>query len=115
VQRAYFDERFDPARREIVQVGGIDVGELIMDERPGEIYLARIALLPAWQDRGIGTSIVVSLLERAAASGRTVVLEVLHANPRAAALYERLGFERTGESTTHVLMRAEPPPAGGRR
>jgi ribosomal protein S18 acetylase RimI-like enzyme len=108
VQTAYFDARFDPARRQIVQVGGVDVGEVAIEERASEIYLGRIALLPAWQGRGVGTSIVRSLLERAAASGRAVILEVLHTNPRAAALYEKLGFTRIGENETHVFMRAEP-------
>jgi ribosomal protein S18 acetylase RimI-like enzyme len=107
-QLAYFDARFDPDRRQIVQVDGVDAGEVSIEERPTEIYLARIALLPAWQGRGIGTSIVRSLLDRAAASGRSVVLEVLHENPRAAALYRRLGFEQTDENGTHVFMRADP-------
>ena len=108
-QTAYFDARFDPARRRIVQVDGIDVGEVVIEERASETYLGRIALLPAWQGRGIGTSIVRLLLERGAATGKAVVLEVLHTNPRAARLYEALGFTRTGENETHVFMRAEPP------
>jgi ribosomal protein S18 acetylase RimI-like enzyme len=107
-QTAYFDARFDPTRRQIVQVDRVDVGEIAVEERPDEIYLARIALLPGWQGRGIGTSVVRSLLERAAASGTAVVLEVLHTNPRARELYERLGFEKTGETATHVLMRWGP-------
>lgn len=109
-QIAYFDARFDPGRRQIVQVDGVDAGEVSIEERPTEIYLGRIAILPAWQGRGIGTSIVRSLLDRAAASGKAVVLEVLHENPRAAALYERLGFEQTDENRTHVFMRADPSP-----
>jgi ribosomal protein S18 acetylase RimI-like enzyme len=107
-QVAYFDQRFDPARRQIVHVAGEDVGEVAVEERETEIHLARIALVPAWQGQGVGTAIVRSVLDRAAASGKAVVLEVLHENPRAAALYERLGFERTGETVSHVLMRAEP-------
>jgi ribosomal protein S18 acetylase RimI-like enzyme len=111
-QAAFFDARFDPERRQIVRSQGEDVGELVVEERPHEIYLARIALLPEWQGRGIGRSIVQSLLARAAASGKTVVLEVLHANPRAARLYEELGFEPTGRNETHLFMRAAPPAEG---
>jgi ribosomal protein S18 acetylase RimI-like enzyme len=107
-QRAYFDARFEPSRREVVQVAGVDIGEVVIEDRATEIYLARIALLPDWQGRGIGTSIVLAVLERAAATGRAVVLEVLHTNPRAARLYEELGFTRTGENATHVFMRREP-------
>lgn len=107
-QTAYFDARFEPDLRRIIQVGGVDIGEVVVLERPGEIYLGRIALLQEWQGRGVGSSIVRSLLERAATTGRAVVLEVLHTNPRAAMLYERLGFEPTGRNETHVFMRAEP-------
>jgi ribosomal protein S18 acetylase RimI-like enzyme len=107
-QIAFFDERFDPARSQIIQSDGVDIGELIVEEHRGEIYLARIALLPEWQSRGIGSSIVLSLLARADATGMPVVLEVLHSNPRAARLYEELGFRPTGRSYTHVYMRAEP-------
>lgn len=108
-QVAYFDARFDPARRQVVQVDGVDVGELVVEERADEIYLARIVLLPAWQGVGIGTAIVRSLLARAADSGKAVTLEVLHANPRARRLYARLGFRATGESETHVFMRTDRP------
>jgi ribosomal protein S18 acetylase RimI-like enzyme len=107
-QVRFFDERFDPARRQIVQHEGVDIGELVVEERSHEIYLARIALLPEWQGRGVGGSIVRSLLERARATGKAVVLEVLHANPRAARLYEELGFRPTGRSDTHLFMRAIP-------
>ena len=34
-----------------------------------------------------------------------VTLQVLRANPRARALYERLGFVATGETAEHVLLR----------
>lgn len=105
-QIAYFDARFDPARRRIVQVAGADVGVLEVDDRAGEIYVATIALLPAWQGRGIGSAVIRSLLERAAATGRAVTLRVLRRNPRAIELYECLGFVRTAQSDTHVYMRA---------
>jgi ribosomal protein S18 acetylase RimI-like enzyme len=108
-QVAFFDARFDPMRRQIVQSQGEDIGDLVVEERPHEIYLARIALLPEWQGLGIGRSIVESLLARAAASGKTVVLEVLHTNPRAARLYEELGFEPTSRNETHLFMRSAPP------
>jgi ribosomal protein S18 acetylase RimI-like enzyme len=35
----------------------------------------------------------------------SVTIEVLKVNPRARALYERLGFEVTGETPMHLQMR----------
>ena len=106
-QVAFFDARFDPTRREIIQVAGADVGVLAVDDAPGEIYLAMIALLPEWQGRGIGSAIIGSILRRAAKSDRAVTLRVLRRNPRAIELYESLGFTRTRQDDTHVYMRAE--------
>jgi ribosomal protein S18 acetylase RimI-like enzyme len=107
-QIGFFDEHFDPARRQIVQVEGADVGVLAIEEGPDEIYLAEIQLLPQWQGRGIGSSVLRSLLERGAACGKPVTLRVLHANPRAAALYERFGFRRFREIETHTYFRFDP-------
>lgn len=108
-QEALFDESFDPSDCEIVRVGETDVGLLAVEESADEIHLAGIYLLPEWQSRGIGSSIVRSLLERGAGSGKPVTLRVLHSNPRAEALYERLGFTRFRTIETHAYLRADPP------
>lgn len=107
-QVAYFDAHFEPSQREVIQVEAADVGVLAVEETPDEIYLATIALLPDWQGKGIGSSILRSLLARGAASGRAVTLQVLQCNPRAIELYRSFGFTRSGQSDTHVFMRAEP-------
>jgi ribosomal protein S18 acetylase RimI-like enzyme len=110
-QNAYFDAHFDPSRRNVIQVEGVDVGMLAVEETPEHIYLAGIALLPDWQGQGIGSSILSTLLVRGAESGRPVTLQVLRSNPRAIKLYESFGFNRSGHSDTHVFMRAEPEEA----
>ncbi len=107
-QSAYLDERFDPSGGQIIDVEGVPVGELVVEERPDEILLTRLALLPDWQGRGIGSAIVRTLIERACERESALVLQVFKTNPRAARLYESLGFVRTGESTTDVFMRLEP-------
>ena len=67
--------------------------------------LAEIELLPAWQGRGIGSSIVRWLMKEAATAGKPLTLRVLHVNERARALYERLGFRPFKEIETHVYLR----------
>jgi hypothetical protein len=54
-QISFFDAHFDPSNRKVLQVEGIDVGVLSVEELPDVIYLAGIALLPGWQGRGIGS------------------------------------------------------------
>jgi ribosomal protein S18 acetylase RimI-like enzyme len=107
-QRAYFDEGFDASGGDVIQVDGVDVGELLVEERPGQLFLVRLAVLPEWQGRGIGSEIVQMLVERAHELGSALALDVFKCNPRAARLYESLGFVRTGESETDVSMRLEP-------
>jgi len=105
---AYFDERFDASGGQVIEVDGADVGELLVDERPGELSLVRVALLPEWQGRGVGSAIVRMLIERAREQGSALTLDVFKANPRAMQLYESLGFVRVGETETDVSMRLEP-------
>jgi ribosomal protein S18 acetylase RimI-like enzyme len=54
---------------------------------------------PEWQGRGIGTILMGHLEDVARARGmRAIRLFVAKDNPRAAALYERLGYAKCGEA-----------------
>ena len=104
-QITFFDNRFQPDGCQIIQADGADIGVLIVEEDADEIYLAEVQVLPHWQGRGIGSSVLRSLMERGAAAGKPVTLRVLHANPRARALYERFGFQPFKEIETHTYLR----------
>ena len=107
-QARMFAERFRAASWQVVTVGSETAGMLSMEENADEIWLASIEIHPRFQGRGLGTAIVRSLLTRSARSGKPVTLRVLHANHRARALYERLGFEQFREIETHAYFRARP-------
>jgi RimJ/RimL family protein N-acetyltransferase len=104
VQQRLFDERFASRPYQVIQADGEDIGVLQLRDRPGEVVLDLIELLPAWQGKGVGTAIIRSLL----AQGKAVSLRVLTSNPRAAALYERLGFRTVRQTPERLFMRAEP-------
>lgn len=104
-QVAFFDEHFRPDKSQIIRVDGEDIGVLIVEPAETEIYLAEIQILPGWQGRGIGSSVVRSLMNEAANSGKAVTLRVLHVNDRARALYERLGFVPYKDTETHTYLR----------
>lgn len=99
------DAHFRPEETRILLEGGEPVGYLKVRREPDAIHLASIYLLPPWQSRGLGTSIVNGLIEEGARCGKPVRLRVLRANERARALYERLGFRVTETTETHHLMR----------
>jgi ribosomal protein S18 acetylase RimI-like enzyme len=103
VQKARFAEYYPTAERRIV-VDGVDVGALAIDYRPDAVFVVNIEILPAFQGQGLGAQILTDIIGRAQDDGRAVELQVLKVNP-ARRLYERLGFQVTGETETHYLMR----------
>ena len=59
--------------------------------------LANVAISPGWRGRGLGTELIRWLVTRARERGVTkLFLEVRASNERAAAIYEKLGFEEVG-------------------
>lgn len=118
-QARYVHEHFNPAEREIIRYNDTDVGVLSVEQRDESLFLALIAILPRYQRRGIGTTLVRRLQQEARECGLTVTLRVLKDNP-ARALYERLGFVVTRETESHDHMMwsggaAEWPDNDGRR
>lgn len=106
-ERARFFETSDPADHEVVELDGRPVGCLKVRWLLDEVRLDRVFVLPAHQNRGIGSRLVEEILAEARARALPVRLRVLVVNP-ARSLYERLGFTTTGESDTHVLMERAP-------
>jgi RimJ/RimL family protein N-acetyltransferase len=89
----------------VVTAYGADVGRLRVVRSDGLVELAGLQLLPAHQGRGLGTRVVRDLMAEAADSGRAFGLSVEKDNPRARALYERLGLVVVGEEGDELVMR----------
>lgn len=102
-QANYFRDHFAPAACQMIQVAGVDVGMLAVEALVESVFLANIEIIATEQGRGLGTAVIRSLIADAARRGLLVTLQVLKVNP-ARRLYERLGFEFTGETATHFLM-----------
>lgn len=103
-QRAHFARHFDLNHNQIITVNNHDVGQLQVEYRPDEVFLAGLYILPGYQRRGLGTAVIRELLREA--DQRPVQLQVLKVNP-ARHLYERLGFHVTGETDTHYQMQKD--------
>lgn len=99
------------ADQQIVLVAGEPVGRRIVLRGADEIRLADIALLPAWRNAGLGTTLIGQVLAEAAERGLPVRLRVALGNP-AQRLYTRLGFAVTGRTDTDWQMEARPAPPG---
>ncbi len=76
-------------------------GRLYIDLTGPSLHLIDIALLPAFQGRGIGTGILRALQDRAQEEEKPLSLHVQRGNDGAAALYRRLGFTLAATGATH--------------
>jgi ribosomal protein S18 acetylase RimI-like enzyme len=102
-QANYFKEHFDLSGKKIIQHNGMDIGCLAVQDKGDHIFLSYIALLPPHQGRGIGSTLIKSVLDEARKKDLPVKLKVLRNNP-AHRLYERLGFRVMETSKTHYIM-----------
>jgi ribosomal protein S18 acetylase RimI-like enzyme len=106
-QRRYFEEHWDPGPRQVIVVDGEDVGVLQVEWYVNHVFLALIEVAPAWQGRGIGSAVIRDVQAQAREAELPVTLQVLKANGRAKALYERLGFRVATEQKERWMMEWE--------
>lgn len=106
-QDADYRERRPEAEFLVIEWDGEPVGRLyrtMLDGPNGrELRVMDIALLPPWQGKGIGSSLLDDIIAEANAAGVPVTLHVERWN-RAVKLYERLGFVEVGSSDVHLLL-----------
>lgn len=108
-QEEKFREKFDIAGLEVLEIEGRAIGAMAVKEEAEHLFLREIEIHPDWQRLGIGTALVNEVIATAGIRGLRVRLQVLKVNP-ALRLYERCGFQRSGETETHHLMEREPEP-----
>lgn len=60
-----------------------------------DAHIGRMAVLPEWRGRGVGSALLVAALSRARELGLSRVC--LHAQTHAVGFYARLGFQAEGE------------------
>jgi ribosomal protein S18 acetylase RimI-like enzyme len=86
---------------------GVVLARALQRYLPGSWYVAFVGVDPARQSLGIGSSLIERSIHTARASGCSCVeLDVDIDNPRAQALYERIGFRirHTDRRSTSSLM-----------
>ena len=87
----------------LVVCDGRRVGAVMVDRSDHEIRLIDIALLPEARGHGIGTALIQTLIVESRTASKPLRLQVAKGN-RAAALYSRLGFVKTGEDEVYERM-----------
>jgi ribosomal protein S18 acetylase RimI-like enzyme len=93
----------------VLEVNGVRVGRLRV-VRPGDLVeIAGIQVMPTFQGQGIGTQVIRALIAEARAAGVPLQLGVETDNPRARALYDRLGLKPVARDGDETRMRLDPP------
>lgn len=64
-QDRFVERGWAPAAFDIVLCDGVPCGYLCVEEREGDVHVREIALLPEFQGRGIGSSLLREVIERA--------------------------------------------------
>ena len=81
-----------------------DAGWLQVEETRHVVHLQQLFVLPAARNRGLGTSFLTWMKERAERTRKDLTLEVMTNNP-ARRLYERLGFKPISTVDNKITMR----------
>lgn len=106
-QDAYYRENYPAARWSVVLRHGVPAGRLYVHDRPDEIRLMEIALLPEHRGAGLGTALLEALMAEARAAGKPLTIHVEVYNP-AMRLYQRLGFRDVEDRGVYHLMEWRP-------
>ena len=104
VQRRRSEESFDPATYRLILIDEVRAGILVVEDRPSDLFLAKIFMLPEFQRRGVGTVLIRQLIERAGKERKPLRLRVLRVNTAARRLYARLGFAVTRSTADHDYL-----------
>ena len=102
-QERAFRDQFTLQDISIVEIAGISVGYLKIEEHHDHIFLAGIYLGAEHRGSGLGTEVMRGVIQQARERRKQIRLRVLRSNP-ARHLYGRLGFRETECTATHVHM-----------
>lgn len=110
-QYQHYQLHYPTCERNIIERDGQPIGRLWIDEWRDQIRLVDIALMPEWRGSGLGSTLVLEVLDRGAKAGKPVTIHVEGFNP-ALRMYQRMGFEHVDTNGVYYLMNWTPPNAG---
>jgi GNAT superfamily N-acetyltransferase len=93
LQRREYEARFPDAAYSVILVDQQPAGRIWVGTDDEQIRLLDIALLPEFQNRGVGTALLQRLKTDAANRGKALRHMVFVLNNNAERFYERLGFK----------------------
>lgn len=107
-QRADYESRFPAADYNIILIGGVRAGRLWVARTDEQIRLLDIALLPEFQNRGVGRLLIEQLIEESERARLPLRHTVFQFNTAGMRFYERLGFVPSGVMGAYIQMERAP-------
>jgi len=108
LQRREYESRFPDAAYDVILVDQQRAGRIWVGSDDEQIRLLDIALLPPFQNRGVGTELVRRLIKEAAKQGKVLRHMVFVLNNNAERFYERLGFKKIEDFGAYKHMEWRP-------
>jgi len=102
-QHAHYQEHYRDADFLVVARAGEPIGRLYLARWRREHRIVDVAFLPGHRTQGLGTGLMLDLLEEAARAGKSTTIHVEKFNP-AQRFYRRLGFVAIGGTGAYDLM-----------
>jgi ribosomal protein S18 acetylase RimI-like enzyme len=106
-QSAHYAQHYAGLTADVILLGGVPAGRLLVARWAEEIRIVDISILPEFRGGGAGSALLRELLAEAEAAGKRLSIHVEREN-RALGLYERLGFRPVGEHGVHLRMEWDP-------
>lgn len=106
-QQAHHSQHFSPVNVMVIEVHGNPIGLMSKEEREDGIFLYDLYLMPDFQGKGIGTSLIKQIQDESRLRQKPLVLEVLKVNRRAIAFYKRNGFKKVKKIPKKWIMKWE--------
>jgi ribosomal protein S18 acetylase RimI-like enzyme len=107
-QSAHYAEHYAGLTADVILLGGVPAGRLLVARWAEEIRIVDISILPEFRGGGAGSLLLRELLAEAEVAGKRLSIHVEREN-RALGLYERLGFRPVGEHGVVYLLMAWDP------
>ena len=108
-QRGFHDKAWQQQKPDIITYEGKPIGTVATIESEDCIEVGQFFILPDYQNKGIGTHLLKSILDKAGKLGKNVTLKFLNNNP-VKSLYVRNGFRIV--DTSEILFCLERKPGG---
>lgn len=104
IQKQAYHLQFPNAENLIIWLEKEKIGRLIVNQSATDLRLVDVSLLPKFRGLGIGTKIITGLQSEAGEKNLPLTLNVARNNPSAFRLYQKLGFQMTGEDEMYFSM-----------